>query len=271
MVSRQLFGIPAANAPIVAVIGRGPSPWASIGRWDVDAMTYEAGARLHARIYPQRCDLSPDGQYLCYFTLNNGSGWAAGQTYAAVSRLPWLFALAAWNEGTTYSRGMCFVDQASAEVPPPTVGAIDALPFGIAYGRADSFAVERRRGWREAKSTPPRPADDVWDQCRGAAIEMIKPNPRTDLLLRVGGGPVAAFRFGAWNEETRPRYSLEFANGQCEALDDVQWADWSADGRLLVATVGGELQIRDGHSVLWRYDTANDPSRRVAPPSARAW
>ncbi len=106
MVSRQLFGIPATQAPIVAVIGRGPSEWASVGRWDVDAMTYEAGARLHARIYPQRCDLSPDGQYLCYFTLNYGSDWAAGDTYEAVSRLPWLFALAAWSEHGTWSRGM---------------------------------------------------------------------------------------------------------------------------------------------------------------------
>jgi hypothetical protein len=74
------------------------------------------------------------------------------------------------------------------------------------------------------------------------AIEMIKPNPRTGVRLCVLGGPVAAFRYGVWNEETLPRYSLELSNGQREALDDVQWADWSADGRLLVATVGGELK-----------------------------
>jgi hypothetical protein len=104
MGSRQLFGIPATDSPIVAVIGRGPTEWARVGRWDVDAMTYEPGTRMHARVYPQRCDLSPDGQYLCYFTLNPGSDWAAGDTYAAVSRLPWLFALAAWDEISTHSR-----------------------------------------------------------------------------------------------------------------------------------------------------------------------
>jgi hypothetical protein len=271
MAFRKLFGITATEAPIVAVIGRGPSDWASIGRWDVDAMTYEAGARLHARIYEQRCDLSPDGQYLCYFTLNMGSGWEAGHAYVAVSRLPWLFALAAWNEGDTWSNGMCFVDPLLSDVPAPTVGAIDALPFGIARRAGQSFAVECRRGWTESKSTPPRDADDMWDERRGAVIEMIKPNPRTGALLRVGGGRIAEFRDGVWNDETRPRYSLEFTNGQREALDDVQWADWSADGRLLVATVGGELQIREGESVLWSFDTANDPSRRAAPPSARVW
>jgi len=30
------------------------------------------------------------------------------------------------------------------------------------------------------------------------------------------------------------------------ALEDVQWADWDADGRLLVATRAGRLEVRDG-------------------------
>jgi hypothetical protein len=268
---RRLFGIPATDAPIVAIIGRGPSQWASVGRWDVDAMTYEPGARLHARVYSERCDVSPDGKYLCYFTLNSGTDWAAGDTYVAVSRLPWVFALAAWREANTYSRGMCFVDRSAGAVPPPEVGDIETLPFGLARQEATSFAVERRRGWSETRSTPTRTTDDVWDQHRGEAIVMMKPNPRTGVVLQVRGGPVASFGYGELTQETCPQYSLHFTDGSSEVLADVQWADWSHDGRLLIATLRGELQIREGAEVIWRCDTSDHSSRRVAPPEARVW
>jgi hypothetical protein len=51
----------------------------------------------------------------------------------------------------------------------------------------------------------------------------------------------------------------------------VQWAEWDANGRLLVATDTGRLQIRDGagDAVLWETDEGSatpDPS----PPPAEA-
>jgi hypothetical protein len=54
-------------------------------------------------------------------------------------------------------------------------------------------------------------------------------------------------------------------------LDHVQWAEWDANGRLLVATDAGRLQIRDGEgdAVLWEADEGSatpDPS----PPPAEA-
>jgi hypothetical protein len=41
----------------------------------------------------------------------------------------------------------------------------------------------------------------------------------------------------------RVLYSVE-VNGGLEFLDDLQWADWDQQGRLLVATRSGRLQIR---------------------------
>jgi hypothetical protein len=37
--------------------------WTHVERWDVAAGSYEPGVWLHGRLYPQRCDLSPDGRY----------------------------------------------------------------------------------------------------------------------------------------------------------------------------------------------------------------
>ncbi|MGH8892147.1 MAG: hypothetical protein ACRDWY_02395 [Actinomycetes bacterium] len=61
----RLFGIPAENAPVVAVLRRGPSDWWHVGVWATDRMAYEPGAWVHGTVYPQRCDLSPDGRWLC--------------------------------------------------------------------------------------------------------------------------------------------------------------------------------------------------------------
>ena len=57
-------------------------------------------------------------------------------------------------------------------------------------------------------------------------------------------------------------------------LDHVQWADWDAQGRLLVATDEGRLQIRDGAngSVQWEADeNAFEPDPAPPPAEASVW
>ena len=57
-----------------------------------------------------------------------------------------------------------------------------------------------------------------------------------------------------------------------EALPDVQWADWAPDGRFLVATRSGALEVRDEPSAApaWRVDLARLRPDPQAPP-AEAW
>ena len=95
------------------MLRRGPSDWWHVGRWDTRAPRFEPGAWFRGALYPQRCDLSPDGRWLCTLALKPGarasSDWQGGDTYVAISRLPWLEALVAWDVGSTYSRGAHFV------------------------------------------------------------------------------------------------------------------------------------------------------------------
>jgi hypothetical protein len=65
-------------------------------------------------------------------------------------------------------------------------------------------------------------------------------DPSTRLLV---SGRYAAFRDSgpAWGT---PRYEL-VDDTQRVALDDVQWADWSRAGSLLVATRSGSLEVRE--------------------------
>jgi hypothetical protein len=269
MTPPRLFGIPARDAPVVAVLRRGPSDWSHVGRWDVDALTYESGAWLHGTLYPQRCDVSPDGRWLCYFALKAGGRWSAGSTYVAVSRLPWLTALAAWGTNGTWTRGLHFVtDRDSWPLEDPDEG--DAAPlrarYGLAHTRPASFAVERRGGWTETAGTPPQGDHDVWDEKRAERIVLERRSPRDGRVLTVRGGQ-AAFRSGPDGWWLPALYAVDD-----QVLDDVQWADWSADGRLLVATVDGRLQVRDGSTASGEVDLAAlSPDPQPPPALATRW
>ncbi len=271
MTGPRIFGIPATDGPVVAVIRRGPSDWCHVGRWDLDTMEFQPGSWLRGTIYPQRCDLSPDGRWLCYFTLKAGADWPAGATYIALSRLPWVTALTAWGTGGTWTQGLHFVSDTDVWPTEPSDEG-DPAPvrrrYGLAFTRAASFAVERRRGWTETPETPPRADDDAWDERREVA--MHKPSPADGNVRLLVAGWYAAFRAMEPNRYDGASYSLDNGSGP-RILDDVQWADWSDDGRLLVATRDGRLQWRDsdGQTVRWEVDLAA-LSPHPSPPPAEA-
>lgn len=260
----RLFGIPAGDADVVAVLRRGPSGWSNLGRWDVVRESYEPGAWLHGVLYPQRCDLSPDGRWFLGFVVGAARpDWAPGNTYVVLSRLPWLTALAAWGTGGTWSRGASFAERGTDEVGAPDVGDVAPLGFGLAVTRVASFAVERRRGWHESDDSPPRGENDVWDEQRAEHVRMEKRQPGGKALLSVAGR-YAAFRSG---HPGRIEYTLDGI-----PLPEVQWADWSRDGRLLVATTSGRLEIRDPGGIAWATDLSPlTPDPQPAPPAASRW
>lgn len=270
----RLYVIVATAAPLAAVLRRGPSDWCALGRWDLATPGYEPGAWIKARLAPQRCDLSPDGRWFVASVHAVGADWPAGEVYEAVSRLPWLHALAAWGAGSTYSRGVHVSDERDrCDLGAPDVG--DAAPllarWGLVRNRAEQFAVERRRGWVEAPGTPPRSAGGPWDEHRRVAMRRARPGDR-DVVLEVSGS-FAAFREGE-PQPDRCTYAL-VGPDDLEVLDDVQWADWSSDGRLLVATSDGRLQIRSGahvDTVTFEHDLSGEtPDPQPAPAWARRW
>jgi hypothetical protein len=274
----RIFCIPAATASTIAVVRRGPSAWTHVARWDPIAGVFEAGSWLRGTLYPQRSDVSPDGRWFVYLALKGGARWGLGMTYVAISRLPWLTALAAWSTGGTWTRGVHFVEDARVwEAGEPDDG--DPTPLrrrlGLALTRPETFAVERRRGWVETGSTPPRGPNDAWDERRADRVTMEKPRPADARQRLLVSGRYAAFRdmSPAWG---RPTYWLERGDTDLQPLDDAQWADWDRSGRLLVATARGELQVRtapfDEAAVGWRFDvSALEPDPVPPPPAARRW
>jgi hypothetical protein len=268
----RLYCIPATDAPIVAVLRRGPSRWAHVGKWDLAAMRYEPGAWLVGRLFPRRSDLSPDGRYLCYFAHKPSATWEHGDAYVAVSKLPWLTALHAFGTCGTWTRGFCFT---------PSAGEGDAhgdelpLPYGLRSIPAVQFATERRRGWVEAADSPHRDPKDMWDQHRNA--RMRKPQPGGPHHLTVESAGWAGGEFGVEQavDGMRVLYALESETG-LTVMDDVQWGDWDAEGRLLVATRAGAIEVRRPHTggfdVIFSEDlSALEPAPAQAPEWAQRW
>ena len=272
----RLFCITATAAPVVAVFRRGPSAWWHVGRWDTDALAWRGGAWFKGRLYPRRSDLSPDGRWLCYTALRPGE-WSLADSYIAMSRLPWLAALAAWSTDGTWTRGYHFTGSRRQW----QLGAVehgDAAAcrkrYGVAATPALQFAVERRRGWAETADSPPRDPADPFDERRNA--ELAKPQPGGAMTLEVRSVGVAGGEFGRGGavDGLRAVYRLRGGGEGDRVLDGVGWADWDRRGRLLLATRDGHLQVWDRaarEQLVDHHLSDLRPDPQPAPAAARRW
>ena len=120
----RLFVIFAESAHEAVIFRRGPARWCHVVRWDTMHDTFFRGAWFKGRIYPEKCDLSPDGRLLLYFA-HQGSRVGTNYTTAwtAISRSPWLTAIGLWPQGTTYGGGGRFTDNRSAMIRASGIAA----------------------------------------------------------------------------------------------------------------------------------------------------
>ena len=103
--SCSLFAIPARDGRSAAVLRRGPSKQVQLIRWWLTSDTFEDGQWFKGRIYERRCDLSPNGERFAYFAQDFGR---APGSWTAVSKPPFLTALALWPKGDCWGGGALF-------------------------------------------------------------------------------------------------------------------------------------------------------------------
>lgn len=122
----------AAEAPVAVVLRRGPRQWVEVIKWRTDTDDFAHGQWFHGRIYSERCGLSPDGTLFVYFAMKHGwpkSAQGYERTFTAVSRPPFLTALAMWPQGDTWGGGGRFVDNRTLRL---AYGSNGTLHPGIA-------------------------------------------------------------------------------------------------------------------------------------------
>jgi hypothetical protein len=101
----RLHVLLARDAPLGVVIRRGPSKVVATILWNRATDEFELGQWLKGRIYERRSDLSPDGKHLIYFAMNGKWKEEAGGSWTAISRAPYLKAIALFPKGDCWHGG----------------------------------------------------------------------------------------------------------------------------------------------------------------------
>lgn len=249
-------------------------------RWNTELDSFEPGHWFHGRIYEKRCDLSPDGELLIYFAqqLNRRNLQNKEYTYAwtAVSRPPYLTALALWPKGDCWHGGGLFETNGRVWLnhrPEVAVPHRDHQPRGLrvipnphACGE-DAPIFERRLqrdGWESRQECQVRLVNShlraqleaVALSGRATAEAMARLLRRGQARLTLNSGYVTDRP--SVREKRNPKQPIslvmtaaligfaEFYDfGLNEAgtrrivpLQDVEWADWDHRGRLVYASEG---------------------------------
>lgn len=279
----RLYAIVATKAPVALVFRRGPSDWYHLLRWDLEDGSIEPGVWVRKKLFPERCDLSPDGSLMLFYLAGSfpprhppesDAYYSRPETgrhgvYGGISRVPWLFPLVQWDLGDTWSRGVCFGDgEVFGAWGQPSRYFIEDNLIWVRGNENHAFINERRRGWREAADCQERTPDDVWDENRNIILEKARPGG-TEVLRLEGGahdpqGPTGRV----------PKYKLRTGSGGWTDLTSIQWADWDHRGRLLVATSTGQLRSEnmngERHPAVVEHDLHGiSPDPKQAPEWAK--
>ena len=95
----------ASDSPRALVIRRGPSDCVATVLWDRHRDEFQLGQWLKGRIYERRSDISPDGQYAIYFAMNGKWQSESKGSWTAISRVPYLKAIAFLPKGDCWHGG----------------------------------------------------------------------------------------------------------------------------------------------------------------------
>lgn len=246
----RIYAILARNAPFGVVFRRGPSKSVLLIKWDTSNDTFQCGQWLKGRIYERRCDLSPDGDLLLYFAASYRKPY---YSWSAISRPPFLTALALWPKGDAWGGGGHFLSEKQIalnhRVGETKLAGDFSLPSWLAlkqfgdrpgWGEDDPVWSERlkRDGWTLV-SYPTKTKDDfgakVWIEF-APPITWRKKNPKCPKRLSL------EMSITGFKERDGPWYLTEHSvvrnHGKADKVGRSDWADWSNSGDLLFAMDG---------------------------------
>jgi hypothetical protein len=174
----RVHPILARKANTAVIIRRGPSKSVCTMLWNRSNDTFKLGQWLRGRIYERRCDLSPDGKHFIYFAMNGKWSGPVKGSWTAISRAPYLKALALWPWGDCWNGGGLFLTDSRFwrnagyhADEPDTVGRLrkklveePGYPFEEGYGGECPgvyYLRLQRDGWELMRRESPSPEERI--------------------------------------------------------------------------------------------------------------
>lgn len=165
----RLHVIPATGCDFALVLRRGPADVVASLLWDRKSGAVLLGQWLRGRIYEHRADISPDGRHMVYFA-GTGKKW-----WTALSRAPYLTALAFWPQNSTWHGGGAFdakghvwlngADVSDAALPD---GLRAAYPTAYPHATDGFFMGDMYTQAMEARG---------WEHLSGAGYDVVLTKP----------------------------------------------------------------------------------------------
>lgn len=291
--SVRLYAILARKAPIAVVFRRGPSKQVMLLLWHTDTDSFYEGQWLKGRIYERRCDLSPSGKRLMYFA---ASYKAPHRSWTAISKPPFLTAVALWSKGDAWGGGGLFKSEREIMLNhrsnETTLAdgfklprGINVKPLGEYSGRGeDSPIIDQRLirdGWsllQRGKHIEYKLGSPVWIGFDPPEI-WAKANPRkvSNYELREVTSGLHE-RDGSWY--VTEHMIVDRSSEATISLGRTDWADWCSNGELLFAKdgriyrlgfdEGGRLiPVEDAKMLIDLNERKFEP--KEAPREAKSW
>ncbi len=265
MPETRLHFIVARKAPVAVVFRRGPSRQVELLKWDLTTDELVAGQWLKGRIYERRCDLSPTGEYLIYFAAKYETEL---RTWTAVSRPPFLTALALWPKGDAWGGGGLFDSDRRIRLNhrPDEMNLLDGFrlapsmriePLGDRPGWGEDDPIHDfrlvRDGWRLVENGAQEHEHDY-----GKASPWVTFDPPIQYRREVGPRkrPITLEtsikglkeRDGPWYIQT---YRLLDGDESIREIGRADWMDAAPDGGLRLARDGRLLRLDVDTVVDW--------------------
>jgi hypothetical protein len=289
----RIYVLLARKAATALVFRRGPTKNVLLLRWNLVEDTITEGQWLRGHIYERRCDLSPSGEHLVYFAAK----WRGKYpSFTAVSRPPYLTALALWEGMGAWGGGGHFPNERTLQVNHRVVGAPDegglapkmsVEPFGPDSGRGEDFPIWHARlvrdGWTHVQW-------GAWSTHKLAGFETTIAGETTKvwtkidppvIYRRVLDHATIEMRIHGLHETNGPWYALEHdvidaRTKTTMSLGRADWADFDRRGDLLFAKAGRIYRAKRNRDRLDEPRELFDLrdlhfTQRTSPPWARQW
>ncbi len=246
----SLFVILARNGRHALIFRRGPSKQVLLIKWDRRHDRFETGQWFKGRIFERRCDLSPSGEMLVYLAAKHKGSIG---TWTAISRPPYLTALALWPNMGTWGGGGLFESEYSLLLNHDATHRklaegfqlpqqMRVHPLGHRPGRGEDYPIYHARLVRDGWTLKQPGKHTDYDGDAPIKWRFIEPEIYEKCVARRKATCSLRMILRGIGERSGPWYLLDYVldeSGHCRlTLPRTDWADWDENGDLLFSDRG---------------------------------